>query len=265
MELQGKVVVVTGGAGAIGSALLRRFAASGAAALVVADINRDGAEVVAAGLRSDGTQSVGLEVDVTKPESVDALVSRIEADDRLGPVDLFCSHAGYSSDSGLGGLAAWEDMLTVNVLSHVHVARSLIPRMLRRGSGHLLITSSGAGLVAAPDAPYTAAKHAAVGLARWLAAATYGSGVGVSVLCPGAIRTPRGIIKRGAAGYGSDVLEPAELADIVAAALERDEFLILDRPSSAESLRLELDDPAESARRQRESWKERFSLDGAFR
>lgn len=264
MELRGQIVVVTGGAGAIGSALLRRFAHDGASAVVAADINREGAEEVAASLRDEGARAVGLPVDVTQPESVEALVSRVEGDDDLGPIGLYCSHAGFSADTGLGPVSAWEQMWTVNVLSHVNAVRCLMPRMLARGSGHLMITASSAGLVASPDAAYTAAKHAAVGLARWLAAALDGSGVGVSVLCPGAIRTPRGTLKRGPAGYGADVLEPAQLADIVAAALARDEFLILDRPSVIEAVRAEAATPTASKRLQRESWGERFSLDAAF-
>lgn len=265
MHVQGKVVVVTGGAGAIGSAMLRRFARDGASAVVAADINSEGAECVAASLRSEGARAVGLAVDVTEPASVEALVRRVEGDDELGPIALYCSHAGFSSDSGLGPLSAWERMWAINVLSHVDAVRCLVPRMLARGSGHLMITSSSAGLVASADAAYTAAKHAALGLARWLAAALHGSGVGVSVLCPGAIRTPRGTLKRGPAGYGADVLEPAQLADIVSAALAKDEFLILDRPSVVEAVRAEAASPTVNKRLQRESWGDRFSLEAAFR
>ena len=172
MNVAGKVVVVTGGASGIGRALARRFAVEGARAVVVADRDHDGARAVADEIATTygaATRAVGERVDVAVDADVAGLVERTERD--LGPIDLFFSNAGILV---LGGAevpdAEWQRIWSINVMAHVYAARALVPRMIARGGGYLLNTASAAGLLSqVGSAPYAVTKHAAVGLAEWLA------------------------------------------------------------------------------------------------
>jgi NAD(P)-dependent dehydrogenase (short-subunit alcohol dehydrogenase family) len=243
MRLEGKHVVVTGGASGIGRALARRFAAEGARGVVVADLDAAGCDAVAAEVK--GT---GVPTDVADPDQVKALVAR--AEDTYGPVDLFCSNAGIAVQ---GGVEApddeWERIWQINVMSHVYAARAVLPSMLERGEGYLLNTASAAGLLnQIGSAPYGVTKHAAVGLAEWLAI-TYGDrGIQVSVLCPQAVRTAMTAAgsEVGDAGVGAaradGMLEPEECAEAVVAGLTAESFLILPHPEVLTYLRRKADD-----------------------
>jgi NAD(P)-dependent dehydrogenase (short-subunit alcohol dehydrogenase family) len=233
MNLQGAVTVVTGGAGGIGRALAERFAAEGARAVVVADLDGREAARVAAGLACPSPLGAGL--DVTDQAAVAGLVDRVE--EQLGPVDLWCSNAGVALGRDLGTDGDWERSFAVHVLAHVHLARVLAPRMAARGRGHLLLTASAAGLLTSMDsAPYSVTKHGTVALAEWLAIRWGDAGVGVSCLCPQGVRTA---MTEGM-GAGSSVLaagallEPAEVAEAVVGGLADGRFLILPHPEVAE-------------------------------
>jgi len=245
MRLAGKVAVVTGGAGGIGSALVRRFAAEGAEAVVVVDLSAEAAGGVAAEVGG-----LGLAVDVTDEAAVAALVSTVE--DRYGRIDLFCSNAGITTGIGLDGSTVdWERAWAVNVLAHVHAARAVVPGMLARGEGYLLQTCSAAGLlVAVGDAPYTVTKHAAVGFAEWLAVAYGDRGITVSALCPQGVATDmlRGGLEAGHLGArvtaaSGRVLTPEEVADAVIDGLAEERFLILPHPEVAQYAQRKVADP----------------------
>ena len=230
MNLQGAVAVVTGGARGIGRALAERFAAEGAAGVVVADLDHDGAERVAAGLGAPAA-ALGVGLDATDPAAVAGLVERVEAD--LGPVDLWCSNAGVALGRDLGDDGDWERSFAVHVLAHVYVARVLLPRMAARGRGHLLLTASAAGLLTNMDsAPYSVTKHGTVALAEWLAIRWGDAGVGVSCLCPQGVRTA---MTEGL-GPGSSVLAAGALLEpgAVVRGLAEGRFLILPHPEVAE-------------------------------
>jgi NAD(P)-dependent dehydrogenase (short-subunit alcohol dehydrogenase family) len=233
VALPGAVAVVTGGAGGIGRALARRFAREGARAVAVADLDEEGARRVAAEL--DCPVALHAGVDVTDAAAVAALVDRVERE--AGPIDLWCSNAGVAVGADLGGDADWERCWQVHVMAHVHVARSLLPRMAARGRGHLLVTASAAGLLTQMDAaPYTVTKHGSVALAEWLAIRYGDDGVTVSCLCPQGVRTAM------TAREGADsavlaagaLLEPEDVADAVVAALADGRFLVLPHPEVAE-------------------------------
>jgi len=143
MNLQGAVAVVTGGARGIGRALAERFAAEGTRAVVVADLDGPEAERAAAALTCP--VALGVALDVTDQAPVARLVDRVE--DEVGPVDLWCSNAGVALGPDLGTDRDWERSFAVHVLTHMHLARALAPRMAARGRGHLLLTASAAGLL----------------------------------------------------------------------------------------------------------------------
>lgn len=231
MDVRDRHVVVTGGASGIGRALCRRFAALGARAVAVADVDADGAAAVAEEIGGRGHG-----VDVGDEAAVRALVEATEKEH--GPVDLFCSNAGILV---VGGIevpdADWDRIWRINVMSHVYAARAVLPGMLARGEGYLLNTASAAGLLnQIGAAPYGVTKHAAVGFAEWIAI-TYGDrGIKVSLLCPQAVRTgmtggdAADSDSVGAAGVDG-MLEADAVADCVVEGLADERFLILPHES----------------------------------
>jgi NAD(P)-dependent dehydrogenase (short-subunit alcohol dehydrogenase family) len=223
MKLAGRHAVVTGGASGIGQALARRFHAEGAKAVVVADLDGDGAGRVASEI--DG---LGLAVDVTSPEQVQSLVERAEKQN--GPIDLFCSNAGIAIPGGVEVPDdAWQKIWEVNLMAHVYAARAVLPGMIARGEGYLLNTASAAGLLTQiGSAPYAVTKHAAVALAEWLSITHGAQGIKVSVLCPQAVRTAMTADVEGGGVAGVDgMIEPEALADTVIEGLADERFLIL--------------------------------------
>jgi NAD(P)-dependent dehydrogenase (short-subunit alcohol dehydrogenase family) len=247
MELAGRVAVVTGGGSGIGRALCRRFAAEGAAGVVVADLNADAAKAVADELGANGLPAG---VDVADEADVARLVE--QAEERFGPVDLFCSNAGVAGGGGLETAdEEWLRTFAINTMAHVYAARAVLPSMLARGEGYLLNTASAAGLLAnLGNAQYTVTKHAAVALAEWLAI-TYGDrGIKVSVLCPQGVRTPMllgGLEADDPAAAmvlkSGGLIEPEDVAEAVVQGLKDERFLILPHPEVAEFYRRKADDP----------------------
>ena len=239
MQLNGKVVVVTGGANGIGRALCRRFAADGAKAVVVADLQLDAANQVA-------TEIGGLAVrtDVSRESDVVNLVG--QATQKFGAIDLFCSNAGVGTAGSFDAPDAdWERSWQVNLMAHVYAARAVLPAMLARGDGYLLQTVSAAGLLTQlGSAPYSVTKHAALGFAEWLAI-TYGDrGIKVSALCPMGVRTD--MLRRaefaGGAFLRDSALEPEQVAESVIQALSEERFLILPHPEVAQYIQRKASD-----------------------
>jgi NAD(P)-dependent dehydrogenase (short-subunit alcohol dehydrogenase family) len=228
MEIAGCVAVVTGGARGIGRALSRRLAEEGARAVVVADVDRDGAGAVAAEI--GGT---GVECDVADEAAVRALVEQVDEDH--GGADPWCSNAGIAVRGGPEASDAdWERIWRVNVMAHVYAARAVIPGMLERGRGHLLGTVSAAGLLNHVfAAPYAVTKSAALSLFEWLAIAHGDAGIGVSVLCPQGVRTDMAAAEGPAAALLGDLLEPSEVAAVALRGVREGRFLILPHPEVA--------------------------------
>ncbi len=238
MELDGRVAVVTGGASGIGEALCRRFAAEGAAHVVVADLDGDGAAAVA-----DDIGGTGVTLDVSDEDAVRNLVDRVERD--LGPIDLMAMNAGIAAGGDVWEPnEAWERAWQVNVMAHVYAVRAVLPGMLARGEGYLLHTASAAGLLTnIGAAPYSVTKHAVVALAEWLSV-TYGDrGIRVSCLCPQFVDTPMlgefealgdGSLTRFVRGIAKT---PEEVAEAVVEALRAERFLVLPHPEVAEYFR----------------------------
>lgn len=240
MELENKVVVVTGGANGIGRAMCRRFAAEGARGVVVADL--DGAPTAAVAEEIGGlavTADVGVEADVIH------LVEEAEA--AFGPIDLFCANAGVATGGGVDAADEdWALAWRVNVMAHVFAARALLPGWLARGDGYFLATASAAGLLTnIGAAPYSVTKHGAVALAEWLAITHGDAGVKVSCLCPQGVRTNMlaGSGPGGVALLGAGAIDPDEVAEAVVRGLAEERFLILPHPEVADYVRTKATEP----------------------
>jgi NAD(P)-dependent dehydrogenase (short-subunit alcohol dehydrogenase family) len=260
MRLEGKVVVVTGGASGIGAALCRRAAAEGARAVVVADLDLSGAEAVAAVIGA-ATRAVAVGADVSREADVSALVERVESE--LGPIDLFCSNAGIAVPGGVAVPDAdWQRIWAVNVMAHVYAGRALIPRMVARGGGYLLVTASAAGLLTnLGSAPYSVTKHAAVALAEWLSITHGDDGITVSCLCPQGVRTPllldgltAGEVASTSVLASGNMIEPDEVAEAAVRAITEERFLVLPHPAVAEYVRHRAEDPERWLRGMRRLW-----------
>ncbi len=234
MELRNKIVVITGGAGGIGKALAVRFQAEGAKQIVLIDLNAEG---VAATSQQLGC--VGMSADVSNNDDVRRVIEDIEAN--VGPIDLFCSNAGVGLGPSLDSPDSdWQQSWNVNVMSHLYAARHLVPKMIERGGGYFLNTSSAAGLLnQIGGAAYGTTKHAAVGFGEWLALTHSHQGIKVSMLCPQAVRTAMTADENpGTAAASVDgMMEPETLADVVVEGLRNETFLILPHPEVLDYMR----------------------------
>lgn len=226
MDLRDKVVVITGAASGIGAAMARRFATENPRALVLADIDLEAVAAVA-----DKVSGVAVFTDVADPGSNEDLIESTTS--RFGPIDLFCANAGIGQvGDEQSDESVWDRMWAINVMSHVHAARHLVPAWVARGEGYFLVTASAAGLLTnLKAAQYSVTKHAAVAFAEWLAV-TYGdAGVKVSALCPQFVNTP---LLEGSEAFqalgANHTLEPDEVADAVVSGLADERFLILPHP-----------------------------------
>lgn len=235
MELADKNIVITGGGSGIGRALAYAFHAEGARHITVADLNLAGAEETAAAVGGSA-----MRVDVTREDEVVAL-ARL-AEEKGGPIDLFCSNAGVIDidpdfdNPASAPDALWQRAFGVHVMAHVYAARAVLPGMIARKSGWFMNTVSAAGLLSQiGSATYSTTKHAAIGFGESLAIAVKDQGIGVSLLCPQAVATPLA----GGGGFhgGADVDGIITAADCAAAAvrgLREGRFIILPHPSVAQ-------------------------------
>lgn len=237
MELKDKIIVVTGAASGIGKAMAARFAAEGTKQVICADLNLKGAEKTAREVKG-----IAAEVDVSREDQIAGLIDWVERE--VGPIDLFCSNAGILT---LGGTEVangdWQRIWEVNVMSHVWAARHLVPRMAARGGGYLLNTASAAGLLnQVGSAPYGVTKHAAVGLAEWLALSHGDEGIKVSVLCPQAVRSEMTRGHEDGVAAIDGMLEPEVVADACVAAIRAETFLVLPHPEVRSYMRNKAED-----------------------
>ena len=231
MEVTGRAAVVTGAARGIGRAIARALSRAGAEGVVVADIDDRGARTVAAEIGG-----VAVQCDVSNEGSVAGLVRQAEA--AYGRIDIFCSNAGIAVGGGPEtSLSDWQRIWEVNVLSHVLVARHVLPGMLARRDGYLLGTVSAAGLLNHVfAAPYGTTKAAALSFFEWLAIAHGDDGIRVSCLCPQGVRTDMlaSESRLGLEFLTAGALEPEQVADIVVEGIRLETFLILPHPEVAE-------------------------------
>ena len=189
MELTaGQVAVVTGAGSGIGLSLAERFAAAGLH-LVLADVQVDALESAAAQVGARGVDVLTVRTDVSKVADVEALAAQTL--ERFGAVHVVCNNAGVAprSDPWFGPLSSWEWVMGVNFWGVVHGCRAFLPHLA--GGGHIVNTASVAGLMPGFSPSYDASKHAVVAITEGLYTTLRLAGlpIGVSVLCPGWVRT----------------------------------------------------------------------------
>ena len=234
MDVGGKNIVITGGGSGIGEGMAKRFAECGAANIVIADINGEAAQRVAAGI---GAHSVTC--DVGREHDVVALVEA--ADAHMGHIDMFCSNAGFAGGAGLDTPThKVQEMFAVHVMAHIWAARQVVPGMLERGGGYLLNTISAAGLISGPTPmPYVTTKHAAFGFAEWCGINLKPKGIGISTLCPTAVRTPGFVMPEPPPGVEAPpdvakLLSVDQCMDVLMQGLADETFIILPEPMVAQ-------------------------------
>ena len=220
MDIVDKRVVVTGAASGIGKALATEFKNEKAKDVVLADLNEEVLKV------AEELGFSGFVANVGKEDEVKDLISF--ANEKMGGIDIFCSNAGIGGEVGLLDVSteAWQTIWDVNFMAHAHAAKHLIPQMLGQGSGYLVNTASAAGLLTQIGAaPYSVTKAAAVSLAEWIKI-TYGKkGIGVSCLCPQAVKTAMTAQGPGVAGVDG-MIEADECAKDVIDAIQKERFLV---------------------------------------
>src|SRR3954471_24629791 len=262
-ELRGKVAVVTGAASGLGRAMALAFADEGMHVALgdVADVSDTFAQVEA-----KGVSALALKVDVSKQEDVERFAQLVDRD--LGGADVVCNNAGVSPLAAAweGSLGDWQWIVGVNLWGVIHGVRSFVPRLIARGSGHVVNTASVAGLINPPgSAAYNVTKHAVVAFTETLLhdLRERGSAVGVSVLCPAyvptgiadsernrptVVRTSRkssatlareAMLKKAVA---SGRLSADDVASAVVDAVKKERFYVLTHPRIKGAIRARLED-----------------------
>lgn len=158
--------------------------------VVLADIEQAALDVAVKEMQADGSDAIGVACDVRSKGEVEALRDHARA--HFGPVDVICLNAGVSPSGPLLETSdeTWRWLIDVNLIGVVNGLSTFVPDLVRRGEGHVVITGSVAGLIPTPSlGPYSAVKHALTAVADVLRTELLGTGVGVSLICPGVVRT----------------------------------------------------------------------------
>ncbi|WP_033321533.1 SDR family oxidoreductase [Streptomyces yerevanensis] len=244
IDLHNAVAVVTGAGSGIGRAAARAFARRGAR-VVVTDLDAERAHAVVEELGALGGEAVAAACDVTVIDDLQAV--RDLALHRFGRVDLVMNNVGILAVGPVEAipLEAWQRVIDVNLLSVVRSNLVFLPVLLEQGAGHVVNTASTAGLLpyGYDRLPYTATKHAIVGLSEALALYLRPRGIGVSCLCPAGVAT--NIVEQ-ITFYGEPappqgpafpVVDAESVGELVADGVSEDRFLILTAQEAAAELR----------------------------
>jgi 3-hydroxybutyrate dehydrogenase len=187
MNLQNKVVLITGAAGGIGRAMAKRFVAEGAR-VAIADLNGEQAKITAAEL---GGATLAVPMDVTDEASVNAGVAAVAS--HWGTVDVLISNAGVQIVHRTEDFpfSEWKKMLAIHLDGAFLTTKACLPHMYKQKSGTVILMGSVHSKLASPlKSAYVTAKHGLIGLARTLAKEGAEFGVRANVICPGFVKTP---------------------------------------------------------------------------
>ncbi|MFM8555431.1 MAG: 3-oxoacyl-ACP reductase FabG [Betaproteobacteria bacterium] len=190
MKLKDKVAIITGAASGIGLATAKVFAAEGAR-VVLADIDADRTETARAAVAQIGGDTIGLRVDVTDRESVDAMVAATLA--RFGRIDCLVNNAGITKDARLVKMTEqqFDTVISVNLKGVFHCSQAVVPTMLEQESGVILIASSVVGLYGNfGQTNYAATKAGVIGFAKTWGRELGPKGIRTVAVCPGFVATP---------------------------------------------------------------------------
>ncbi len=254
-DFAGRTAFITGGANGIGLGLARALIAEGAK-VAIADIRQDALDRALQTL--DSPQAIGLKLDVSSREDFAAAAD--EAEERLGPVSLLFNNAGINLFQTIDESTYddWDWVLGVNLHGVINGIQTFIPRMKERGQGgHVVNTASMAAFLVSPSPGlYTSAKFAVRGMSESLRYSLTSYGIGVSLLCPGLVKShihasdelrPQHLEARGKpidrefnaqlAKVHEAGMEPDELAAITLEAIRANKFYIFTHPEFKEELK----------------------------
>jgi NAD(P)-dependent dehydrogenase (short-subunit alcohol dehydrogenase family) len=254
-EITGKAAFVTGAASGIGLALSRAFAEAGMK-VMLADIEPDQLASAVETLQGIGPEVHGVVCDVADPGSVDRAAK--VAYDAFGRIHVVCNNAGIATSGGIDNISLeeWRWVLDVNVMGVLHDIRAFLPHIRVHGEGgHIVNTASMAGMLsgALGFSPYSASKFAVVAMSEGLANPLRPLGIGVSVLCPGFVRTqimesqhnrpkrygptrtpepqsPEGATVAKLSELVQSGLDPSDVAQRVLTAIRNDELYVFSHP-----------------------------------
>jgi NAD(P)-dependent dehydrogenase (short-subunit alcohol dehydrogenase family) len=260
-ELAGKTAFVTGGASGIGFALGRAFAEAGMK-VMLADIETDALAAAVRSLHDVGPDIRGVICDVADPTSVELAAKA--AHDAFGKVHVVCNNAGVAAAGGIDNISLdnWRWVLDVNLFGVLYGIRTFLPHIREHGEGgHFVNTASMAGMNGGLGfSPYVASKFAVVGMSEGLATQLKPHGIGVTVLCPGFVRTrigesgrnrperygatqtpdpqsPAGLLLAQIAARLEAGLDPADVAARVVAAIREDELYVFTHPEMRDDVK----------------------------
>jgi 2-hydroxycyclohexanecarboxyl-CoA dehydrogenase len=189
-RFEDKVAIVTGAASGIGRATALRLADEGAA-VVIADVNAEGAGIVAAAISEQGGQALALHVDVTDAPGVRAMTER--AIDAFGKVDILVSNAGWDRAVPFADTdeELWDRVIGINYRGHLATCHAALPYMRERGGGRIVTVASDAGRVGSSgEVVYSGAKGAVIAFTKGLAREVAAYGINVNCVAPGLVDTP---------------------------------------------------------------------------
>ncbi len=191
MKLTGKVAFVTGAASGLGKAIALEYVCAGAS-VAIADINQAAADATAAEIAKSGGKAIGMAVDVTSEEQVEAGVARTIRE--FGNVDILVSNAGIQIVHPIEEFSyeEWKRMLAIHLDGAFLTTKACVRQMKKSGKGGSLIYmgSVHSKLASVLKAPYVTAKHGLIGLARTMAKEGAAFNIRANVICPGFVRTP---------------------------------------------------------------------------